>query len=453
LRQWQRGRGRSRGGRGDRGNGGRNSLAKGQNSSGSFGACQICGRSNHNALQCWYRFDQTYQAEDNTKHAAFTTNTHSADANWYVDTGATYHITNELERLTTKERYIGNGQIQVANGSGLTISHIGNSSIADLGRSLLLKQNPYAHRINRHLMSVRRLAHDNNAFIEFHPHCFFVKERTMNALFLAGRCKNGLYILPHNCLTQALLLVKVSKEKWHRRLGHPASPIVLRIVQDNNLVVDANVSPSVICHACQLGKAHQLHFSSSQHVSTTPLQLIHTDVWGPALSSINNSKYYVSFVDDFSRYVWIYFLKNKSDVEVVFLQFHKHVEKMLNAKICSVQSDWGGEYHRLHNYSKATSIDHHISCPHTHQQNGLVERKHRHIVDTGLSLLAQDHMPLTYWDEVFNTTCYLINRMPSRVINQDTPIHKLLGTNPHYSKLRVFGCACWPNLRAYNDKK
>jgi hypothetical protein len=62
-------------------------------------------------------------------------------------------------------------------------------------------------------------------------------------------------------------------------------------------------------------------------------------------------------------------------------------------------------------------------------------------------------MPLTYWDEVFNTTCYLINRMPSRVINQDTPIHKLLGTNPHYSKLRVFGCACWPNLRAYNDKK
>jgi hypothetical protein len=183
------------------------------------------------------------------------------------------------------------------------------------------------------------------------------------------------------------------------------------------------------------------------------LQLIQTDVWGHALSSINNSKYYVSFVDDFSQYVWIYFLKNKSNVKVVFLQFQKHVEKMLNAKICSVQSDWGGEYHRLHNYSKATSIDHHISCPHTHQQNGLVERKHRHIVDTGLSLLAQAHMPLTYWDEVFNTACYLINRMPSRVINQDTPIHKLLGTNPHYSKLRVFGCACWPNLRVYNDKK
>jgi hypothetical protein len=208
---------------------------------------------------------------------------------------------------------------------------------------LFLNQILYAPRINRHLISVRKLAYDNNAFVEFHPNYFFVKDRTTRALLLTGRCKNGLYILPHNSFSQALLSVKVSKEQWHRRLGHPASPVVLRVLQDNNLAVDANVFPSLICHACQLGKAHQLPFTSSQHVSTSPLQLIHTDVWGPALSSINGSKYYVSFVDDFSRYVWVYFLKNKSDVEAIFLQFQKHVEKMLNTKICSVQSDWGGE--------------------------------------------------------------------------------------------------------------
>jgi histone deacetylase 1/2 len=117
-----------------------------------------------------------------------------------------------------------------------------------------------------------------------------------------------------------------------------------------------------VCNACQLGKAHQLPFYPSSHVSTAPLQLVHTDVWGPALPSANNSKYYVSFIDDFSRYVWIYFLKCKSDVEAVFLQFQKHAEHMLNTKIRSVQSDWGGEYHRLHKYFQATGIDHHISC-------------------------------------------------------------------------------------------
>jgi histone deacetylase 1/2 len=151
--------------------------------------------------------------------------------------------------------------------------------------------------------------------------------------------------------------------------------------------------------------------------------------------------------------MWIYFLKCKYDVEAVFLQFQKHAEHMLNTKIRSVQSDWGGEYHRLHKYFQATGIDHHISCPHTHQQNGLAERKHRHIVETGLTLLVQAQIPLRFWDEAFNTACYLINRMPSRTINNDTPIHKLFKTQPDYSLLKVFGCACWPNLGAYIDKK
>lgn len=422
--------------------------SKTQSSSGIV--CQICGKPNHDALQCWHRFDQAYQAENNLKQAALATSGYTSDTNWYVDTGATDHITNDLERLTTRERYTGTDQIQVANGAGLSISHIGNSLIS--GSSLVLKHILYVPKINKHLISVQRLASDNNAVVEFHPNYFLVKDRVTKKLLLHGRCKNGLYVLPHN-FSQALLTAKLSKEQWHRRLGHPASPITIRILQDNNLAIDTNIPSSSICNACQLGKAHQLPFGSSQHVSTAPLQLIHTDVWGPSIASVNNSKYYVSFVDDFSRYVWIYFLRCKSDVESVFLQFQKHVETMLNTKIRSVQSDWGGEYHRLHNYFKSTGIEHHISCPHTHQQNGLVERKHRHIVETGLALLAQANMPLSYWDEAFNTACFLINRMPSRTIQQDTPLHKLFGKSPDYSMLRVFGCACWPNLRPYNNKK
>jgi hypothetical protein len=126
---------------------------------------------------------------------------------------------------------------------------------------------------------------------------------------------------------------------------------------------------------------------------------------------------------------------------------------MLNTKIKAIQSDWGGEYQRLHKYFQSTGINHRVTCPHTHQQNGLVERKHRHIVETGLTLLAQAQLPLRFWDEAFSTTSFLINRMPSKTINHDTPLYKLFGTNPDYSKLRVFGCACWPNLRPYNQNK
>jgi hypothetical protein len=93
-----------------------------------------------------------------------------------------------------------------------------------------------------------------------------------------------------------------------------------------------------------------------------------------------------------------------------------------------------------------------VSCPHT-QQNGVVERKHRHIVEMGLSLLAHASMPLKYWDEAFLAATYLINRIPTKVLAYDTLIHKLLGATPDYSSFRVFGCVCWPNLRPYNSHK
>jgi hypothetical protein len=79
-------------------------------------------------------------------------------------------------------------------------------------------------------------------------------------------------------------------------------------------------------------------------------------------------------------------------------------------------------------------------------KNGDVERKHRHIVEMGLALLAHAFMPLKYWDEAFLAATYLINRTPTKLLSYDTPIHKLLGTTSDYSSFWVFGCTCWPNL-------
>jgi hypothetical protein len=94
-----------------------------------------------------------------------------------------------------------------------------------------------------------------------------------------------------------------------------------------------------------------------------------------------------------------------------------------------------------------------VSCPHTHQQNGATERKHRHIVEVGLSLLSHASMPLKFWNEAYLTAVFLINRTPSKVIKFQTPMQHLLGNALDYSILRTFGCACWPNLRPYNAHK
>ena len=220
-----------------------------------------------------------------------------------------------------------------------------------------------------------------------------------------------------------------------------------------NLQLSSSENKESVCDACQCAKSHQLPYPKSNSVSHAPLELIFSDVWGHARDSFGRKKYYVSFIDDYSKFTWIYLLKFKSKVFSVFQEFQKLVERQFNKKIITVQSDWGGEYEKLNSFFRSIGIEHHVSCPHAHQQNGSAERKHRHIVDMGLSLLSHASMPLRFWDEAYLSACYLINRLPSRVIGNLSPMENLFQTNPDYTSLRTFGCACWPNMRPYNTHK
>ena len=273
-----------------------------------------------------------------------------------------------------------------------------------------------------------------------------------------GRCEGGLYPLRPQEVgahhhKQACGVSRPSTWIWHSRLGHASFPVVERVIRNNLLPRSTSHHVESVCDSCQKAKSHRFPYSSSENKSCAPLDLIHSDVWGPAPISVGNYTYYVSFIDDYSRYTWIYLLKHKSEVFHVFKNFQSHVERKYTRKIIHMQTDWGGEYERLNSFFNQLGIAHRVSYPHTHQQNGRAERKHRHIVEVGLSLLAQASMPLKFWDQAFLTATYLINILPSRVLDNQTPVELLLKEKPHYNSLRVFGCACWPNLRPYNTKK
>ena len=106
-------------------------------------------------------------------------------------------------------------------------------------------------------------------------------------------------------------------------------------------------------------------------------------MWGPAPPSVGKYLYYESFIDDYSKFTWINLLKKKSDALAAFLAFQALVERKLDTKIRSIQSDGGGEYIKFHDLLQKQGISHLVSCPHAHQQNGAAERKHRHIVEIG----------------------------------------------------------------------
>jgi len=93
------------------------------------------------------------------------------------------------------------------------------------------------------------------------------------------------------------------------------------------------------------------------------------------------------------------------------------VELQYNLPIKSFQTDGGGEFCPLTEFLNTLGITHRLTCPHTHHQNGSVERKHRHIVETGLTLLANAKLPLCYWDHAFLTATYLVNRLPSSTLD------------------------------------
>jgi hypothetical protein len=194
------------------------------------------------------------------------------------------------------------------------------------------------------------------------------------------------------------------------------------VLSKNNLHFSSDLSHESVCNACQQAKSHQLPYPKSSSVSKSPLELVFSDVWDPTYDSIGRNKYYVTFIDNFSKFTWIYLLKHKSKVFEKFKEFQSLVERLFNKKILTIQTDWGGEYQKLHSFFKEIDISHHISCHYAHQQNSSIGCKHRHIVEVGLALFAHASMPLEYWDEVFLTVTYLINRLPIKVLDFSTPL-------------------------------
>jgi hypothetical protein len=208
-------------------------------------------------------------------------------------------------------------------------------------------------------------------FFEFHPWYYFIKGRAARKLLLEGKCENGLYPLKPSdveSLHQAFVGYSTQPDQWHARFGHPSSHIVRSILRLNNLPCLKESSVSSVCNACQLAKSHQLPYNTSIHCTTMPLEIIHSDVWGPTPISVGGYKYYISFIDDFMKFTWIYLMVDRTEAQHIFLQFQKHVERLLDNKIRCVQFDWGEEYQKLHNqFFTSLDIVHRVSCSHTHQ--------------------------------------------------------------------------------------
>ena len=399
------------------------------------------------------------------------------NSTWIPDSGASFHVTGDSQNIQHLNHFEGPDHIYIDNGEGLQVLGSGSSCLQNSKFPLYLNNLLHVPYITKNLLSVSKFALDNNVFFEFYPYHCNVKSQATNEVILRGIVgADGLYSFPdfkisrqHSSIfskKSQINIVSVSANNsesfvvssskpsnlWHARLGHP-NDHVLRLVLTQCNIHSINKT-TYFCNSCYVGKSHRLSSSLSNTIYNSPLELIYNDLWGPShVPSNEGYLYYVSFVDAFSWFTWLYPIKVKSEAITVFQSFKTMVELQFSSKIKSIQTNWGGEFRSFTSFLANHGIVYRLICPHTHHQNGIVERKHRHITELGLTLLQHASLPLKFWDYAFQIVLYLINRLPIAYLQFFVPYTVLYKTKPDYSFLKVFGCACFPFLRPYNKHK
>ncbi|GKB98661.1 retrovirus-related pol polyprotein from transposon TNT 1-94 [Tanacetum coccineum] len=342
---------------------------------------------------------------------------------WIKDSGCSKHMTGNRKLFSTYKAYNGGN---VIFGS---IEHVDN-----LGFNLL--------RIGQIC--------DNKCRVTFSEHD---SEITKDSKVIGrGIRKKGLYVMKlGNKPKDQICLATIDDNStlWHRRLGH-ANMRLIQSLASKELVRNL---PKLkfdqhFCDACKIGKqAHASHKAKNVVSTTKCLELLHMDLFGPsAVRSYGGNRYTLVIVDDYSRYTWTRFLKNKTEAFDQFEIFSKKIQNQLGCTIVSIRTDHGREFDnevQFGEFCNANGITHNFSAPRTPQSNGVVERKNRTLQEMSRTMLNEQSLPQKFWCNAVDTSTYILNRILIRTILGKTPYEILRGRKPTLDYFRVFGSKCF----------
>lgn len=281
-----------------------------------------------------------------------------------------------------------------------------------------------------------------------------------------GKEEGGLYMLtsdPHSTalsfkstgmastvVSDVFVANVYSSDVWHARLGHASAKVVQMLpVTCDKKVLD-------VCDSCYLAKQTRLSFPLSTSTSAQLFDLVHADLWGPyRFKTHGTCTMFLTLVEDKSRTTWIYLVADKSSVSQLIQEFVTLIRNQYHVVVKTFRTDNGTEFmnHSLTNFFASLGILHQSSCAYTPQQNGLVERKHRHLLNCARALRFHANLPLVFWGDCLLTAAYLINRTPSPSLNNKSPYEILHDCVPDYSDLRIFGCLCYAAVLPHSSDK
>ncbi|CAL9226810.1 unnamed protein product, partial [Arabidopsis halleri] len=360
---------------------------------------------------------------------------------WILDTGATHHMTGQID-LLTDTRDIAPVLVSLAAGDAIATKQ----GTIKLTPQLSLYNVYLVPGFHINLISFGQLVTENFLVGQVTDKILLLQDRITRTLIgLGEREREGLYRF-RGIETATALQTRVADDLvlWHHRLGHPSSRVTRMIPVFRGVSNTSSEHLFKSCDVCLRSKQTRQSFPDNSINANAVFDLIHVDLWGPyRTTAFCGSRYFLTIVDDHSRAVWLYLLPDKTQVARHLRDFLALIERQFSKKVKSIRSDNGSEFMCLTRFFEEQGIVHETSCVHTPQQNGRVERKHRHILNVARALRFHANLPIDYWGECILTASYLINRTPSTLLQGATPFEKLYGNTPSYTHLRVFGCLAY----------
>ena len=325
----------------------------------------------------------------------------------------------------------------------------------------------YAPKMKRNLFSIGK-AMRQGLKANFDDEGAIFRDRNGEAVIYAKQ-RSNLYVLEGSVIRKTANVAipfatqesQASMTLWHRHLGHVGTDN-LNYMALNNIVrglpnsATYQTQPIPLCESCTINKLTRAPFKTMSSHTWSKLHIVHTDICGPMkTASHQGSRYFITFIDDYSRRVWVYFIKEKSEAFAKFRDFKASVENYTGLKIKTLRSDRGGEYMSgaFTAFLQENGIRHQTTAPYSPQQNGVAERFNRTVVEMARTMLHDANLPDTYWAEAINTATYIRNRCISRALgNKVTPEELWRNQKPNVQHMKAFGCIAYAYDERYKTK-
>ncbi|KAJ9566358.1 hypothetical protein OSB04_002324 [Centaurea solstitialis] len=371
-----------------------------------------------------------------------------ASHKWYLDSGCSKHMTGRKEILSNyKEEY--GGSVKFGNNELAPV--VGQGDI--VCKDITIKNVAHVVGLNHNLFSIGKFC-DKDLEVYFKKRRCVVRTEEGKELLVGSR-RTNLYtiILQHKLQYSSSCLITRSSLRqavlWHKRLSHLNFRYIDKIVKHQPVsgIPMIKFEQEEMCPGCEKGKMKRAsHPPKREQGSKSPLSLLHMDLCGPMkYQSLAGRKYILVIVDDFSRYTWTKFLKTKDETSSLIINFIKAVQVQLKLPVQTVRTDNGTEFKNtvLKSFYNSFGITQTFSAARTPEQNGVVERRNRTLVEAARSMLAESQLPQYLWAEAVNTACYTQNRSIIHRRFGQTPYHILFGRVPSVGHFKVFGCKCF----------